>query len=96
MGHVGGDKYLSCVFVSVLEDIVLIPVHTTPWDSEKELDELYEVVLVVKDKWKSDVSHDGPVRSQSSPFRMLNLPLPIEKVLHMNANAKYRPLTIYC
>ncbi|XP_019951975.1 deoxyribonuclease-1-like isoform X2 [Paralichthys olivaceus] len=39
---------------TVLEDIVLIPVHTRPWDSEKELDELYEVVLVVKDKWKTD------------------------------------------
>lgn len=43
-------------FVAVLKDIVLIPVHTTPWDSEKELDELYEVFLIVKDKWKTDVS----------------------------------------
>ncbi|XP_053281315.1 deoxyribonuclease-1-like 2 [Pleuronectes platessa] len=39
---------------TVLEDIVLIPVHTKPLDSEKELDELYEVVLAVKDKWKTD------------------------------------------
>ncbi|XP_049436406.1 deoxyribonuclease-1-like isoform X2 [Epinephelus fuscoguttatus] len=39
---------------TVLKDIVLIPVHTKPWDSEKELDELYDVVLVVKDKWKTD------------------------------------------
>ncbi|XP_070765917.1 deoxyribonuclease-1-like [Enoplosus armatus] len=39
---------------TVLKDIVLIPVHTKPWDSEKELDELYEVFLVVKDKWKTD------------------------------------------
>ncbi|XP_030280022.1 deoxyribonuclease-1-like isoform X2 [Sparus aurata] len=37
-----------------LKDIVLIPVHTKPGDSEKELDELYEVFLVVKDKWKTD------------------------------------------
>lgn len=44
------------VFVTVLKDIVLIPVHTTPSDSEKELDELYEVFLLVKDKWKTDVS----------------------------------------
>lgn len=42
--------------VAVLKDIVLIPVHTKPWDSERELDELYEVCLVVKDKWKTDVS----------------------------------------
>ncbi|KAM9350832.1 deoxyribonuclease-1-like isoform 2-T2 [Symphorus nematophorus] len=39
---------------TVLKDIVLIPVHTTPHDSEKELDELYDVCLVVKDKWKTD------------------------------------------
>lgn len=39
---------------TVLKDIVLIPVHTTPLDSEKELDELYEVFLVVKHKWKTD------------------------------------------
>ncbi|XP_051281546.1 deoxyribonuclease-1 isoform X1 [Dicentrarchus labrax] len=39
---------------TVLKDIVLIPVRTTPWDSEKELDELYEVFLMVKDKWKTD------------------------------------------
>lgn len=39
---------------TVLKDIVLIPVHTKPSDSEKELDELYEVFLVVKEKWKTD------------------------------------------
>ncbi|XP_041802486.1 deoxyribonuclease-1-like isoform X2 [Chelmon rostratus] len=39
---------------TVLKDIVLIPVHTTPRDSEKELDELYDVFLAVKDKWKTD------------------------------------------
>lgn len=39
-----------------LKDIVLIPVHTKPEDSEKELDELYEVFLAVRDKWKTDVS----------------------------------------
>lgn len=44
------------VLVPVLKDLVLIPVRTTPWDSKKELDELYEVFLAVKDKWKTDVS----------------------------------------
>ncbi|XP_029291771.1 deoxyribonuclease-1-like [Cottoperca gobio] len=39
---------------TVLKDIVLIPVHTKPLDSEKELDDLYEVFLAVKDKWKTD------------------------------------------
>lgn len=39
---------------TALKDIVLIPVHTTPGDSEKELDELYEVFMVVKHKWKTD------------------------------------------
>uniref|UniRef100_A0A3Q1EWE3 Deoxyribonuclease 1 like 4, tandem duplicate 1 n=1 Tax=Acanthochromis polyacanthus TaxID=80966 RepID=A0A3Q1EWE3_9TELE len=39
---------------TVMKDLVLIPVHTTPWDSEKELDELYEVFLVARHKWKTD------------------------------------------
>ncbi|KAG7519097.1 deoxyribonuclease-1-like isoform X2 [Solea senegalensis] len=39
---------------TVLRDLVLIPVHTTPSDSERELDELYEVFLHVRDKWKTD------------------------------------------
>ncbi|XP_008276029.1 deoxyribonuclease-1-like [Stegastes partitus] len=39
---------------TVLKDIVLIPVHSTPWDTEKELDELYEVFLVARQKWKTD------------------------------------------
>lgn len=42
--------------IAVLKDIVLILVHTTPEDSKKELDELYEVFLLVKEKWKTDVS----------------------------------------
>ncbi|XP_050950279.1 deoxyribonuclease 1 like 4, tandem duplicate 2 [Labeo rohita] len=37
-----------------LKDLVLIPVHTKPKDSQKELDELYDVFLEVKDKWKTD------------------------------------------
>nr|XP_061802864.1 deoxyribonuclease-1-like [Nerophis lumbriciformis] len=39
---------------TVLRDMVLIPVRTTPWDTEKELDELYDVFLAVKAKWKTD------------------------------------------
>ncbi|KAG7226654.1 hypothetical protein INR49_001824 [Caranx melampygus] len=39
---------------TVLKDLVMIPVHTKPSDSEKELDELYQVFLQVKKKWKTD------------------------------------------
>ncbi|KAI1892395.1 hypothetical protein AGOR_G00132920 [Albula goreensis] len=39
---------------TVLRDLVLIPVHTKPQDSERELDELYEVFQAVKRKWKTD------------------------------------------
>lgn len=46
----------SSVFLAVLKDIVMIPVRTGPWNPEKELDELYEVSLVVRDKWKTNVS----------------------------------------
>lgn len=45
------DKHLwlkKLFLVAVLKDIVLIPVHTKPWDSEKELDELYDVVFFVE------------------------------------------------
>ncbi|XP_073700035.1 deoxyribonuclease 1 like 4, tandem duplicate 1 [Garra rufa] len=37
-----------------LEDLVLMPVHTKPEDSVKELDELYDVFQDVKKKWKTD------------------------------------------
>ncbi|KAG2471298.1 DNSL3 Deoxyribonuclease, partial [Polypterus senegalus] len=37
-----------------LKDLVLIPVHTMPEDSFKEIDELYDVVIAVKDKWKTE------------------------------------------
>lgn len=43
-----------CCKHTVLKDLVLIPVHTKPKDSQKELDELYDVFLDVKDKWKTD------------------------------------------
>uniref|UniRef100_A0A3Q2QSG8 Deoxyribonuclease-1 n=1 Tax=Fundulus heteroclitus TaxID=8078 RepID=A0A3Q2QSG8_FUNHE len=39
---------------TVIKDLVLIPVHTKPDDSEKELDELYDVVKAVRRKWKTD------------------------------------------
>ncbi|XP_068450693.1 deoxyribonuclease 1 like 4, tandem duplicate 1 [Clinocottus analis] len=39
---------------TVLKDLVMIPVHTKPEDSEKELDELYDVFQHVKDKWRTD------------------------------------------
>lgn len=45
-----------CVsLTTVLEDLVLIPVHTKPEGSEKELDELYDVFQDVKKKWSTDV-----------------------------------------
>lgn len=44
-----------CVTTAVLKDLVMIPVHTKPDDSEIELDELYDVFLNVKKKWKTDV-----------------------------------------
>ncbi|XP_069499318.1 deoxyribonuclease gamma-like isoform X1 [Ambystoma mexicanum] len=37
---------------TALKDFALIPVHTTPLDSVKEIDELYDVFLAVKEKWK--------------------------------------------
>lgn len=45
----------TSVSTSVLKDLVMIPVHTKPEDSEKELDELYDVFLNVTKKWATDV-----------------------------------------
>lgn len=39
-----------------MDDLVLIPVHTKPEDSLKELDELHDVVEDIRKKWKTDVS----------------------------------------
>lgn len=44
-----------CVNTAVLKDLVMIPVHTKPDDSDIELDELYDVFMNVKKKWKTDV-----------------------------------------
>ncbi|XP_061687526.1 deoxyribonuclease 1 like 4, tandem duplicate 1 isoform X4 [Syngnathoides biaculeatus] len=39
---------------TVLKDLVMIPVHTKPQDSETELDELFDVFEHVKNKWRTD------------------------------------------
>ncbi|XP_054906356.1 deoxyribonuclease gamma-like [Poeciliopsis prolifica] len=38
---------------TVIKDLVLIPVHTQPNDAEKELDELCDVVKIMRKKWKN-------------------------------------------
>ncbi|XP_075939607.1 deoxyribonuclease-1-like [Anarhichas minor] len=37
-----------------VKDLVLIPVHTKPTDTLKELDELHDVVLSIRKKWKTN------------------------------------------
>ncbi|XP_032892994.1 deoxyribonuclease gamma-like isoform X2 [Amblyraja radiata] len=39
---------------TVVQDFVLIPQHTTPSDAVKEIDELYDVVMKVIEKWKTE------------------------------------------
>ncbi|CAK6974471.1 deoxyribonuclease-1-like [Scomber scombrus] len=39
---------------TVVKDLVLIPVHTKPDDSLKELDELHDVVDAIRKKWGTD------------------------------------------
>ena len=55
---------MSCdsLLFTVVKDLVMIPVHTKPKDSEKELDELYDVFQTVKNKWKTDVSGEQATR----------------------------------
>ncbi|XP_064422396.1 deoxyribonuclease 1 like 4, tandem duplicate 1 isoform X1 [Latimeria chalumnae] len=64
---------------TVIKEFVLIPVHTKPEDSVKEIDELYDVFLAVKKKWKTekimflgDFNADG---SYVSGRRMKNIRL---------------------
>lgn len=39
---------------TVVKDLVLIPVHTKPEDSQKELDELHDVVDAIRKKWRTN------------------------------------------
>ncbi|XP_077385945.1 deoxyribonuclease 1 like 4, tandem duplicate 1 isoform X1 [Festucalex cinctus] len=57
----GGDVFARDPYIlrfrchrTVLKDLVMIPVHTKPDDSEVELDELFDVFQHVKDKWRTD------------------------------------------
>ncbi|XP_060925991.1 deoxyribonuclease-1-like [Limanda limanda] len=57
----GGDVFARDPYIlrfrclnTVLKDLVMIPVHTKPEDSETELDELYDVFLHVKKAWSTD------------------------------------------
>nr|XP_061814241.1 deoxyribonuclease 1 like 4, tandem duplicate 1 [Nerophis lumbriciformis] len=57
----GGDVFARDPYIlrfrchhTVLKDLVLIPVHTKPEDSETELDELFDVFQHVKKKWRTD------------------------------------------
>uniref|UniRef100_A0A3Q3M3N4 Uncharacterized protein n=1 Tax=Mastacembelus armatus TaxID=205130 RepID=A0A3Q3M3N4_9TELE len=40
---------------TVVETLVLIPVHAKPQDAQKELDELHDVVNKVRKKWRTNV-----------------------------------------
>lgn len=46
---------LTFLCVTVVKDLVLIPVHTKPEDSQKELDELHDVVDAIRKKWRTNV-----------------------------------------
>lgn len=47
---------MPCVFVLlVVQNLVLIPVHTKPEDAETELEALHDVVEAVRGRWKTNV-----------------------------------------
>lgn len=56
-----------------MEDLVLMPVHTKPEDSVKELDELYDVFQDVKEKWKTDVKHNAHLYDNQPLAERLNI-----------------------
>lgn len=44
-----------CFFFPDIKEFVLIPQHTTPTNTTKELDALYDVLQDVRKKWKTEV-----------------------------------------
>ena len=44
---------------SAIKEFVLIPQHTTPTNTTKELDALYDVLQHVKKMWKTEVKFVG-------------------------------------
>lgn len=63
-----------CFFTTVLKDLVIIPVHTKPDDSDKELDELYDVFQNVKKKWRTDVRKLTELTVQSNNNKLSEEP----------------------
>ncbi len=47
--------FLSPSNSSAIEEFVLIPQHTTPANTTKELDALYDVLQHVRRKWETEV-----------------------------------------
>ncbi|XP_061833575.1 deoxyribonuclease-1-like isoform X3 [Nerophis lumbriciformis] len=89
----GGDVFARDPYIlrfrchnTVLKDLVMIPVHTKPEDSETELDELYDVFQHMKRKWRTDnvmilgdFNADG---SYVSDRDMLNIRIRSDKNFH--------------
>lgn len=48
---------MNLLCLKVVKEFVIIPQHTTPETAVREIDELYDVYLDVKQRWKSKVSH---------------------------------------
>ncbi|XP_059184825.1 deoxyribonuclease-1-like [Centropristis striata] len=62
---------------TLVKDLVLIPVHTKPRDTKKELDELHDVVVAVQKNWKTtkimilgDFNADGCYLSQKKKKKL--------------------------
>lgn len=51
----GSCGSLSFLGFAVLPNVVLVPLHTTPKDVEKELNALYDVFLDVSQRWQNEV-----------------------------------------
>lgn len=51
----GSCGSLSFLGLAVLPSVVLVPLHTTPKDVEKELNALYDVFLDVSQRWQNEV-----------------------------------------
>lgn len=49
---------------TVIGKFVLIPMHTSPTNATKEIDELYDVFQDVRQRWKTEVRNSGAESTQ--------------------------------
>lgn len=59
------NKNIYYTYILEVKDFVIIPIHTVPEAAVREIDELYDVVKDVQQRWTSEVNARTPLISIS-------------------------------